>query len=725
MGCFRKNYIWRAVLLLLLAPAFIDSTSLAESARETVVDLIRQSPPKDIVGRLTAIDQLLDVGAFDEANEYLQQVLDSKLNPQQWAEAERKVGSPLLVRLIRTPQVAKLGAQVARRVSEAVAEWSRDPQRIARVVESVSSDDEDARIQAFTELARIGPLAAVAVLEQLRAPGLEADRRQALRDGLARIGQSAVPPLVAALTAADSQLLIESARALGHLQADQALPYLLRPSLDPHLPAEVRAAAAAAMRRIMAGDITVDQATRLLRSEVDRLIEDPLAVAADVAGVSQLWLYQSQSDKFETLSLPSEAAALLRAAELAEDALRLDPGNRENRQRYLATQLGWAKLVHGLDQPLPADVVSRLVTENTFDAEEVQGCVLWSLQRRMIPSTVAAVEVLGAIASVECLRGVEPSPLVRALRSGHPRVRSAAAEAILRIDPQEGYVGASDLIESLAYAASAKNERIVIVAHPLNAQLDLMSGWLTELGYRVLATRDGKQALRWGRVTADVELILVSDRLWRPAVNEVADQLAFDRYTRTTPICILAHAGQLPAADRVAARGRHTTAFPLPHDRDTMVALLQQALAAQTTYPLSPALRLAMADRSLKSVSRLLQQMDRYAFYEFLPYQSAFISALDAPPLAQQAAAVLGHLATPAAQTALVEFVGRPGTPLANREGAAQALDIAVRRVGIMLTSDQIQQQYRQYNANLIADKQTASVLSSVLDSLERSSQIP
>ncbi len=413
------------------------------------------------------------------------------------------------------------------------------------------------------------------------------------------------------------------------------------------------------------------------------------------------------------------------AAWLSEDALRLDPGNREHRLRYLATQLGWTKLVHGLDQPLPQDNVARLAAAHTLIPSELQGCLVWSLERRLIPSAVATAEVLGTVASADCLRGVEPSPLVQALRDGHPRVRFAAAEAILKLDPRQGYVGASDLIESLAYAASAKNERIAVVAHPLNAQLDQMSGWLTDLGYRVLATREGQQALRWGRSTADVELLLISDRLWRPAVNEVADQLAFDRYTRTTPIGLLAHAGQLSAVDLVAARGIHTAAFPVPHDRDTMEACLRQTLAAQVAYPLSPASRLAMADRSLRAVARLLEDNVRYAFYEFLPYEAAFISALDAPPLANQAAELLGHLATPAAQTALVEFVGRPGTPLASRQVAARALDTAVRRAGIMLTSDQILQQYRQYNANLVADEQTASVMGRVLDSLERPSHAP
>ncbi len=201
MMSFSRTPFCRVWLGWLLVGVLTNATILADSVRETVVDLIRQSPPKNIVERLTAVEQLLDVGAFDEANEYLQQVVAAKLSPQQWAAAQQEVGSPLIVRLIRTPQVAELGAQVARLISEGTTAWSRDPQRIARAIDSITSADEDTRIQARAELVRLGPLAAAAMLERLRDPKLAPAVRTAIQDALARQGQSAVPPLVAALAA--------------------------------------------------------------------------------------------------------------------------------------------------------------------------------------------------------------------------------------------------------------------------------------------------------------------------------------------------------------------------------------------------------------------------------------------------------------------------------------------------------------------------------------------
>jgi hypothetical protein len=129
--------------------------------------------------------------------------------------------------------------------------------------------------------------------------------------------------------------------------------------------------------------------------------------------------------------------------------------------------------------------------------------------------------------------------------------------------------------------------------------------------------------------------------------------------------------------------------------------------------------RTRQAAAALNLLGKLASDPDHYGFYDLLPQEPAVELALTVPALSIQAAQVLGWLGSPQAQRTLTTFANQAGRELSQRQAAAAALDVAVKRRGLLLTRAEILRQYDIYNASATADAGTQRVLGSILDAIE------
>jgi hypothetical protein len=108
----------------------------------------------------------------------------------------------------------------------------------------------------------------------------------------------------------------------------------------------------------------------------------------------------------------------------------------------------------------------------------------------------------------------------------------------------------------------------------------------------------------------------------------------------------------------------------------------------------------------------------RDELYPLIHFEAELIAALNAPGLVDVALPLLGNLGTPACQRALVELASSSAA-LPARQAAAAAFGRNVTRHGILLTRAQIARQYDRYNASESQDRQSQSVLATLLDDME------
>ncbi len=719
-------FLLAAVATTPMASAQSDAEIPASDIRDLIVKQTREINPTTAAEILHAVDNLVNVQAYEVANEYLQKVLEFDLKPAQMAALHKEFGTLFFLKLLRTDPIRELGSQVTDRITLGADQYLRDPVQLERTVRKVASDQADTRRKAAAIIQQIGAAAVPRLLNALASGEYDENERRRLASALKGIGKPAVGPLVAALASDKTEMLEQAIFHLRALHAQSAVPYLLRPALDPKLPDSVRQRASRAVHSMTGvANSSFESAEKFLRFEIDRILTDPVAVPGDINDQSRLWIWSPEDEEIQRRTLPRDFAATLLAEWLASDLMRLNPADHRNRQLFLAAHLGWTKLNSGLDEPMPQADLDRRIDGFGFVSNEVDEALSRALKQRNIPTAIAAAELLGRMGDVGLInsgRGTA-SPLACALRDSNQRVRFAAVEAILQLDPRQPFVGASDLVGSIVYAATASGRRKILVAHTNFEQTGTLAGLLRTLGYDPIAASNGKQALRIARQDPDIEIILISDTVDRAPWQQTVQQLAFDHYSSQTPICIVTSSQRLTSAENFAARFDSVTAFPFPHDHTSVTSLLRQVLPLTETYATSAGYRLEIAGRALQSMGVLLEHRSRYAFYEFLPHEERLLTTMATPALGSRAAFVLGYLATPAAQTALVEFAGQSGQVLEDRREAAAALERAIRRAGIMLTQTQILQQYERYNEFLAADEDSATILGLVLDSIERPSQ--
>ena len=122
----RRQPIAIALTLLVVA------VSPGWSASSLVLETVRESNPKTPVQLITAVENLVRVGEVEAAREYLQALMDSKLDQKALAALHANVGPAMILRLAAETRLAPLSGQFSRQVLTAATAVATDPGRSPR-----------------------------------------------------------------------------------------------------------------------------------------------------------------------------------------------------------------------------------------------------------------------------------------------------------------------------------------------------------------------------------------------------------------------------------------------------------------------------------------------------------------------------------------------------------------------------------------------------------------
>ncbi|MEX0818391.1 MAG: hypothetical protein WD070_02325, partial [Pirellulaceae bacterium] len=532
---------------------------------------------------------------------------------------------------------------------------------------------------------------------------------------------------VGALETRDEALLPQVIVVLSRLNAMQVTPHLMRPYFTSEPDALVRRAAEYGLKKLVGRLPTQLDAERYLARETAAYLDGKLLGRLDYEDMITFWSWDADSNTPIERRYPGATASLLMAARLASDLYAISPDNIDHQRLYLTAIFESSKRANGLGRPLPTGegTVHALVADLGVDA--VVDALEYALQQKKHAAATGAIEVLGEIGGHQLLRGDggRPSPLASCLKHPDRRVRFAAVEAIMNIDPVEPFAGSSYLADALGYFASTLGSRRVLVAHPRTDQAQTLAGMLNEIGFEADTAPTGRQALRLSVQYPDYEFFLVSDAIDHPAAGELVQQLRRDPRTARVPIGLMARQERFQQMERLTEDDPLAETFPRPHDVTGISLATRRLLERRGAELVSLDERMAQASAALDHMARLAQQSGVYAFYNLLRIESAIEQALRSPPLIDQAARVLGLFGTPSAQRLLVTLASQNGRRLSERQAAATAFDTAISRRGVLLARNEILLQYDRYNQSKILDGETQAVLGSLLDSIELPTRPP
>lgn len=690
--------------------------------RDPAVEAILATNPRTPMEWTRAAKILADLGEPALAKGFLKKVLGANLDQQQLIALQESFGSAIFLELASRGELAPEAQQLSDAVLKALARHLRDPARLAALVKQLQDPSAEARSQALVELQRardaaIGPL--VAVL----ADADRAAEHANVRAALVWLGSETVAPLIAVLEAPDPRLTVEAIRLLAALEAKQAVVFLLGPFASPQSAPEIRQAAGAALAKLRGATPSKSEAVRLLTEPAAEHFDRLRPLREDLDGQVELWTWDNAANQLLKQSYLAHDASLLLACRLAREAYWLAPDQNAVRRLYLATMLERSAYENGLDKPVEVADGTPGGQVAALGPEVVEDLLTYALQSGHAPAAAAAARILGQIGKAESLlcQGSRPAPLVEAACHGDRRVRFAAVEAILAMEPLYPFPGSSRVTEALGYFAASGEVPRVLVAAPGTAEARRVGGYLLSLGYELDTAVTGRDAVRQLFASPDYELALIDVAIQRPTLDFLLQELRHDCRTARLPVGVIAREGQLQRADHIAGNDSLAQAFPRPHTQDSVQWQVERLMALLGRE------RVAAAERTRQAAQALRWLADwsgrDQTVFDLRQVEDAMLNGLYTPGLGADAATVLGNLRTGNSQQALVEVASRWTLPIELRKAAVEAFRRNVQRNSILLTREQIRLQYDRYNQSETLDVGTQQVLGSILDAIEAPSR--
>lgn len=680
------------------------------------VAAILATAPRTPAEKVRAAKILTGFDRPDLAKRFLSEVLAANLDQDQLVSLHAQLGAPVFVELTGRPELAPEGKQLADAVLEAVRTVRQDTARLEGLVDGLSDADAVKRRAAMQGLLE-GGKAALPVLIGALADPARAGQRDMIRAALVRFGMPAAAPLLAALESPDASLRGSAIQTLAGLPARQLMPFYLASTLDPDEDPQVRTMATRALATLgMAVPNRAEAAAMLLREARDYLA-GRRNLPEDLDGNVTFWTWDVAAARPLAESRPLDDARLALAARLAAGAHRVAPADDQVRLFHLVTTLESAARKAGLGRPLAIEADSPAGIAAAAGLKTVEQVLLHALENDMPGAAIAAVQILGERGDMLGVLMGDPAgtPLVKAVRHGDARVRFAALEAIVRLDPRAPFPGSASVTDAAVFFASSQGRRAALVAGPSTAESQRIAGYLAAIGFVVETARSGRELIDLALRSADYELALVDMGLERPPVDLFLQQLRHDNRTARLPVGILARDGELVRAERAAERDGLAAAFPRPHSQEVVASQVGRTLVL-AGQRVEASERLARAAKAMQWIA------DWSAGHEVfrLPRQiDPVYEALFHPELAEQATAILANSPTPEAQKALIDLASRSTQPLERRKAAVEALWDNVGKRGVLLTSSEILLQYDRYNQGENLDEASRHVLAAILNCLE------
>lgn len=686
---------------------------------DPLVQAILDSKPTTPLEMLRAARVLADMKRPELAKDFFRKVLAANVDAQQRIAIVEEVGPEVFLELGRRSDVAPEGRQLANDFLGAVAEQAQDPARIAEMVGKLQDPSPETRYAALRELQKSQGLAVVPMIAVLADPSRAAEHRN-VHAALVQLGPDAVRPLFGVLDATEPNLVTAAIRVLGDLKDRAIILYLLAPALRSNVPAEVRIAAQEGLQKHLGRVPDKAYATKLLAEYARRYFDRRQPMVEDMDGLVPVWTWSAADKKLVLLHFPADDASRRFAVRFARDANLISPEDPSVFVLYLTAILENSAYQNGLDQPLTADSSPLMSQLAGLDARWLEQSLALGMASEHAPAATAAIRLIGSKGPADWLlvRNGQPTPLVLANRHSDRRLRLAAAEAVVQMQPSTSFSGASWVVENLGYLAASTGSRRVLLGGSRWEDGQRMVRLLIGLGYEPQLATDGNDLLRKATASPDCEVILVDAAVNRPTADLLVQQLRRDPRTAKTPVGVLARPELLSTAGRVAATNLRTAAFSHPYQEGDLRWQIGRLVELGGSDLMPADERLRQAARALELLAALGTGRNR-KIYDLSRVEPVVLVAVNVPTLTTRAVTVLSNFGTPQSQRALVDLASRFTASTAMRQAALDGFGKSVQRFGLQLTTREIQQQYDRYNQSANQDVATQKILGSILDCME------
>ncbi len=702
----------------------------ANGKTSAAVVAIQESNPTSPEELITAINQLVVFQELELAKRYAASLDQIDLQSDNLAALGETIGSLPLLHIIGNKQLDQKGRDNCQKILDALITKRTSPERLARLAREATSDDPRKRQHAITDLRVAGPGAIVPLVAILADPRQAASRDAAVF-ALYQMGDQTIAPLLAVLESADEPLKASILEVLGRLKARRALYDILAAAYSTSPP--VRAAGRAATGRAVGTIPPAKKMKAILTAAVNDYLAGRIVQPAGIDGLTTLWRWDAANGSLTSKQVEKEVLAANTAHRIADALWQIDPSDEQSRQTVAITRLERDKLEAGLNNPLDSTTrpfLDALFSKNDKDTENfidfIETVFEEALHKGYLPAAIAAAEILeeevvdeNQSADLLFRRAPQAHPLVEAAEHSNRRLRMAATRALLKMEPDLPFVGASAIAEALRFFANVEGRPHLILADRRPHRRTSMAALLKTVGYEIEAYKSGDEAFLAASKNPECEAIFLSMTLGPRSIQEVLHELRLDPRTADLPVALVVDLENRLRAEQLVEEDPLTLVFFSPRDAETARHQVSQLIAAAGINVVSQQERLEQASEAIALISILSKTPS--GIYDLTGFDRMLNKPLHVPSLTNATAEVLGNIGSPAAQTALVDAASRPELPIDGRKAAAAALRRSMKDHGIGLTIAQIQKQKERYDQSVNSSPEEEAILWSILDTIGKS----
>ena len=613
MSVFRVASAWCVVVLAAVGAASLacaaDQGPRPDPLAQSVLDSLAFPPRTTPPALLDAAIRAADVEAYDVAARYFSTLVDllekagdkrldlladlgDTADPASIRRLERVIGD-------RDEDVRP----IVQAIREAARERRRDPARLKRAADDLSSDTSTTRAAAFDQLARAGVDALPVLVDLLQSEDASQERpRQLARELVHTLGTDARQPLLAWLGSDDVQHwpgIIEAlAAGVTEDNAADVVEHLLAPALVADVPPAARDRAKRVLRQLAArgmlpaeamADDTVPPAPgtaiTLLTRRLDHVLSidglpapdhllmepvlDPAMAIAAAGKTVERFVWNPEAGRLERVNLSPQVARAQEAIHLARDLAALDATDPGAIRLVLLARL--ESLLAAAGDPLTA--LDRVPTEQLqaaitgpegFDYEAAADVLEIAASRGMFAAAAGAARAIAAanaaaVASVTgdqatgdtapeeraaateaaALTPAVRASLLRALAVPDATLQFEAARTLAMAGGDPPYRGSSRVVEILLQAATSTGEEIAVVAHIDPIVREELATGLSRFGYRVEKVASGRDAILAARASVDTVLVVMAARIVRPTAIETVQFIQRQAVGDVPPVLVV------------------------------------------------------------------------------------------------------------------------------------------------------------------------------------------
>ena len=274
-----------------------------------------------------AVDYLLRTNQAKKALPYIDRFMKSKPDDTTLISIRNRYGPETMLRLNDDAATRPFAQPMVEAMVAAAHKYATRPERITQFISELTKTPEE-QDYAVRHLREAGPDAIPFLIEALARPDLSGDDRNLIVSNMGRLDRSVIPPLSAVLDSPDPALAADAATVLGMIGIKEAVPFLTFPAASLEAPPAVRSAAQAAIARLTGQPFAAQprKPAQALTDAAWRYYRHQAEFADDIVVV---WTWDNDRKTPAAKEVPRTEAEGILGLRLAQQALRLDPTNRE------------------------------------------------------------------------------------------------------------------------------------------------------------------------------------------------------------------------------------------------------------------------------------------------------------------------------------------------------------------------------------------------------------